>query len=121
MIRRLIQLAAVLLIIRASWYVFPPFWRYLEFKDSVQQMARYEGRRKDDELQQRVLDAAGALQVPLAPGAVGIRRHQGYVYIAVHYTESLEVLPRYRYPWEIRFESSGLGTAVGAGNESPSR
>lgn len=100
--RILIKLAIAGLVIHGSWRVGSAYWTYYRFRDAVQAAAQFSGDKSEREVQSRVLEIASAMQVPVAPEQVSVRREQNHTFIDAAYFDQIEVLPTYRYPWEFK-------------------
>lgn len=100
--KTLIKLAIAALIIHATWRTGSVYVRYYEFKDGVQEAAQFSGERPENELYQRVLTLAEQHQIPLEPDAVRVRRQDNHTLVDATYTERIEIVPRYFYPWQFR-------------------
>lgn len=120
--RLLVKLAILALIVHGMWRVGSSFWRFYQLEDALQEVAQFGERSTEAQLCGQALDKATALDVPLTAEAVTIRRGQnpafncqaGYqaavnaatqgptakIFIDARYSEGLQVLPGYRYPWE---------------------
>lgn len=101
MLRRLVTLVVVLLIGHAGWKVGPPYLHYFEFKAKLDETARFSGDRSEREILARVVEVARALELPVTEQSVRVRQQANHIYIDVSYTQPLEVLPRYFYPWAV--------------------
>ncbi len=101
MLRRLITLIVVVLIGHAGWKVGPAYLHYFEFKAKLDETARFSGDRPEREILARVMKLAQTLKLPVTEQGVRVRRQANHTYIDVSYTQPLEVLPRYFYPWAV--------------------
>ena len=97
--KTIIKLLVAALILHATWRTGLVWVRYYEFKDGVHQLAQFSERRPESELHARVLTLARQHQIPLAPDAVRVRRQDNHTLVDASYTERIEILPRYFYPW----------------------
>lgn len=122
MFRVLIKLAIVALIINGAWRVGTSYWRFYQFEDAAQEIAQFGERKSEKALCGEVLEKGSSLEIPLAPAEVNVRRgsspvfncEAGFqrgvgpgapsasmkIFVDARYTESLQLLPGYRYPWE---------------------
>jgi len=100
--KALIKLIIAALIVHATWRAGTVYFRYYQFKDGVQQTALFSGTRSESELQNRVVELARELQVPLEADRATVRRQDNHTFIDATYEERIELLPRYFYPWEFR-------------------
>ncbi len=97
--KTIVKLVIAALIVHATYRAGSVYLRYYEFRDDVQQIAQFAGRQTDGELRNRVMEAAQLHGIPLNPDAASIRRLNNHLLIDATYTEQIEVLPRYFYPW----------------------
>jgi hypothetical protein len=100
--KALIKIAIAALIVHAVWRTGEVFWRHYQFEDGVEATAQFSGRRSTQELHARVMELAKEFQIPLAPRNVNVRRLEDHTLITAVYTERIEVVPRYFYPWQFR-------------------
>ena len=66
-------------------------WRNLEFKDAVEQEARFAGAADATvaALHQRIMELAEEYEIVLDPGDVLVERRNNETYVAASYTESI--------------------------------
>jgi hypothetical protein len=102
MTRTVLKLAIVALLLHASWRSGMAAWRYYNFKDEVRATAQFSAGKSESELQSRVLEIAARWQVPVDADHVAVRHDQNHTTIDAVYTEKIEFLPTYRYPWEFK-------------------
>lgn len=84
-----------------------PFWNYYQFRDRMQQEARFASKRSDMTIQRRLKDFADSLGLPDNADNVKIRRRTGTIEIWAEYYE-LVVLPG--IVREFYFEPRAVGT-----------
>jgi hypothetical protein len=114
MIGRLIRLIIVVLVVLAVGRIGSAYLAHYKFDDQVSQIAqRAASQSGEAEVREAVVDAATRLEIPLDPEQLSVRRQGEHVYIDLHYTRPIEVLPRYLYPW--RFSVSADGWILGSG------
>ncbi len=99
-VRTLLKLVIAGLIVHGAWRAGSARWVHFEFEERLRETAQFAVGSTEDELRIRALEIAANLQVPLSPDALRIRRDQNHVFIDATYTTDIEILPRYRYPWE---------------------
>ena len=120
MLSKLIKLAIAALVIHGAWRIGSAYWTYYQFEDRLTQIAQFGDRRKDPELCKEAAEAATLLHVPVSMDAVSVRRGgnpafncgkgferggaqaglpPGKLTFQASYTESIEVLPGYKYRW----------------------
>ena len=69
-------------------------WNHYEFKDAVEQEARFGRSKTSSELHGRVLEIASERGVPLEYEDVVVEANQGQTRVEVNYTEAVELIPR---------------------------
>ena len=97
--RVFIKLVIAALVIHATLRAGQVYFRHYKFRDGLQQTAQFSGTRPEAELHNRVLELAREHQIPLNPDAISVRRVDNHTLIDVRYTDEIEILPSYRYPW----------------------
>ena len=117
--KTLIKLAVAALVVYACWQAGSAYLRYYQFKDEVQQTALFGAAKSDSELQKVIMDIANRMQVPLAPANVNVRRGENHVMIDAAYTERIQLVPTYYYPYEFKVNLDVL--TMGPGSLAPSR
>jgi len=115
MVRRLFALAIVLLIANAGWKVAPVFMNHFQFKVELEELARFGGQLSDREIQAKAAKTAVSLQIPVTERDVQVRRSGDHFYIDVTYRQMLEVLPRYKYPWDFAIHVNVMAARMGPG------
>ncbi len=82
------------------------YWRYYEYRDAMQQEARFSSTRSDDEIRRRLRAFADSLGLPPEAGRVTVRRGASGISISATYVEEVE-LPM--FVREVRFEPRAAG------------
>jgi hypothetical protein len=108
MIKTVLKLAIAALIVHACWRAGTVFLRYYNFKDEVQAAALFGGAKSEGELQGRVMELATQFGIPLAEDHVTIRKEETRTVIDASYTDTIEIVPRYFYPWEFTVNVEAL-------------
>ena len=98
----LIKLAIAALIIHGSWRAGTVYRKYYKFRDNLQATAQFAGNGSVPELHARVMQLASELAVPVTDDRVNVRREKNRTFIDAAYTDQIEILPRYFYPWEFK-------------------
>ena len=96
---KIIKLAIVLLVLHAAWRVGVSYWQFYAFEDQVREMMLTSGREPEDVLHDRVVSIASEAGIPLLPEDVTVRASAGHVIVTAVYTDQVQILPRYPYPW----------------------
>jgi len=112
MLRRLIPLVIVFLIGYAGWHVAPKYLNYFEFKNAIEEIARFSSGRGEGEVQALVMQAAQKYEIPLQAQQVRIRLESGRSRIDVSYQEQLEFAPGYFYPWDVTINADTMVARV---------
>jgi hypothetical protein len=100
--KTIIKLVVAALVVHATWRASTVYMRYYEFKDQVHEAAQFSDRKPESELRARVMTLAERHQIPLAAEALNVRREENHMLVDATYTERIELLPRYFYPWEFK-------------------
>ncbi len=100
--KTLVKLAIVALVLHATWRAGSVYLRYYQFKDNVHQAAQFSDRRPEHELRERIMSLARQYEVPLEPEALRVRREDNHTIVDATYTERIEILPKYFYPWDFK-------------------
>lgn len=82
------------------------YWRYLQYKDAMEQEARFRGRQPIPQLRARLRFVADSLGLPEDAGIVSIKRTANEIFIEAHYEEVIE-LPGFKR--EVHFEPKAQG------------
>ena len=97
MIRRVLQIAVILLIANALYHVVPVTMHYFQFKDALQSLALFSEKATDAQLVDRVMALAEENSIPLDRNYVGVRRVTGMLFITASYVDTMKVVPGYDY------------------------
>jgi len=100
--KTIIQLLIAALILNAGWHIGNAYYKYYNFKDDVQQAALFGNSKSEVELQNRVLQLASQSQLPLAAENVSVRRENEHTFVNAAYTEQVQIVPTYFYPYEFK-------------------
>lgn len=97
--RILLKLAVFGLVVHAGLQAGNSAWRFISFKDGVEQEALFAGERTAEEIRARVLERAAALEVPIEPQDVAVEFDGELTLISAVYVEEIPLVPRlYSYP-----------------------
>ena len=100
--KAIIKLLVAALILHATWRAGTVYLRYYEFKDDVTQIAQFGLNRTDNDLRNGVIDAAKRRDIALDADTISVRRQNHHIIIDASYTEQVELVPRYFYPWDAK-------------------
>ena len=99
MIKLILKLAVAALVANACWHIGVAYTAFYKFKDSVEETARFGAGKSEMELRERVHELAEMYDVPVPDEALSIKKNEAHVYVTASYTQPIEVVPGYRYPW----------------------
>lgn len=99
-VRKLVNLAILLLIANALYQFVPPYLRYQQFRDDVREVALHSNRAPDATLVNKLLERAEARNVPVERGDIEIRHDSSTIYIDVAWVQEIAFAPFYTHPWE---------------------
>lgn len=102
LIKLLVKLLIAALVVHGSWRAGSVFWKYYKFRDNLQATALFAGHRSAPEIHARVMELATEFEVPVPADQVNVRREENYTVIDAAYTDRIEILPTYFYPWEFK-------------------
>jgi hypothetical protein len=67
------------------------YWNYYQYRDRMQQEARFAGSRTDGVIKRRLIMFADSIGLPEGAKHVRVRRQQRHVYIWAEYYENIEL------------------------------
>ena len=102
--KTLIKLLVVAAILHAGWKTGSAYWRFYNLQDEAQKAALFGGDRGPSDIHARIVQIARDLRVPINPEKLEVRREPNHILIHGTYTERIEVLPRYYYPWQFTLD-----------------
>jgi hypothetical protein len=108
----LLKLSIVALIVYATWQAGSAYWVFFQFRDELQQIALFSAGQSEEQLKDRALEIAYALQLTIHPEQVSVRRENNHTRIDASYKTEIEILPRYRHPWEFEANIDALSVPV---------
>jgi hypothetical protein len=101
----ILKLLAAALLANAVWHVGSAYLTYYRFKDAVEQAVLFGEQKTRDQLRRSVLDLATQYDVPLETDNLSVRRDdRNHTYVEGSYTQPIDVMPWYRYPWEFSWK-----------------
>lgn len=118
--KTLLKLALAALIANAAWKVGSAYLSFYKFKDAVAETTQFDSERTDDQLHQRILDLASQYSVPIAGDGFTIKRSDYHTIVDGSYTQKIEIVPGYPYPWAFTFHTDTF-VVPGAKGASPVR
>jgi hypothetical protein len=114
MFRFIIKALIVGLLVHAVFRVGPPFWRFYQFRDAVQETATFadtpslSGRRQTPEqVLDRLAKVARDLKVPLEREDFQLKMDRQATVIDARYTLQLEYFPRRYYSYDFVVHAEG--------------
>jgi hypothetical protein len=123
--RVVIKLLITVIVLHGVFRVGTAYWRAYQFEDALQEIAQFGERQSDKALCNQALESATSFEIPITAEAITIRRggnpwyncQSGFqraaaggaldtaaakIFIEAAYTDALQVLPGYSYPWEFK-------------------
>jgi len=100
--KTIIKLLLAAAIVHATWKTGSAYFRFYKLKDGAHAAALFAGERSETEIQNRVFDIARELDIPINPGQIEVRREPNHTFVNATYTDRIELLPQYFYPWQFR-------------------
>ena len=114
--KQLLKLALAAGITYAAWNAGNAWLTYIKFRDAVSELTQYGTNLSEEELHDKVLGTANDHSVPLAVDAFTVHRDQRqHTLVDGHYTQPINVLPWYAYPFTFEFHTDTF-TLDGASN-----
>lgn len=110
--KTIIKIAIALAVINAAFHAGEAAWRYYQLKDATQQLIIFGSQQQTTELQNRILEKAVELQVPLLPENVNIRREGTRTFVDAAYTQPVEYFPNQIYPVDLKFSVEAFAANV---------
>jgi hypothetical protein len=107
-VRKLVNLAILLLIANALYQFVPPYLKYVQFTDDVRDVALFSNRAADATIVDKVLQRAEERGVPIERAEVVIRHDQRNIYIDVAWVQDIAFAPFYTYPWEFNVHGEAI-------------
>jgi hypothetical protein len=102
--KTLIKFLIAAAIVFASWKSGSAYWRFYKLKDGAQEAALFGAAQSTAEIHNSVVELANELNLPLDPERVAVRRTLNHTYVTASYTEKVEVLPSFFYPWQFNLD-----------------
>jgi hypothetical protein len=111
--KTIIKLLIAIAIINAAARVGLAAAKYYQLKDQSQQLVTFGGNTSPGELQNRILEQATALQLPLGSDDILVTRDGFKTTAQAAYTQPVEVFPSYTYPVNFTFRVEGINMGQG--------
>ena len=101
--KTIIQLLIAALILNACVRAGAAAWRFYEFKDEVEQEARFGSNQSTSALRQQILKIAAEHEIEMEPADVTVTRGIAETTVSAAYLDYIELVPRF-YTREHLFE-----------------
>ena len=118
--KALLKIVLAALVLHATWRSADVYWRYYQFKDRVHETAQFGAKSSVDQIQSRVMELAGRYDIPLDPERISVRHDGTHTAIDAVYTDRIELVPTYFYPWEFKVNVDAF-TLVAADAKLPDK
>jgi hypothetical protein len=100
--RTLIKLVIAALVLHGTWRLGSAYLTQYRFEDELQRLAQFAGESSDAVLRDRVMVIAREYQIPLDGEAINVSKTSGQLLIETTYTQRIQILPLYEYPWQFK-------------------
>lgn len=107
MIKAIIKLVIVVLVANAIWRVGSAYVSYYRFRDAVTEIAMNSKGKTDDQLREKIADAARQYDEPIVADDLAIRRDDDHTYVDGSYKKPVPVFPGYEYQWPFSLNVAG--------------
>ena len=101
--KTILKLLIVAAVLNATARTAMAAWRYYQFKDAAQQTLVFGGNATAAELHELILRRAVDLEVPVEAEDIEVTRDGPRMQAKAAYTDSIELFPRYFYPFDFSF------------------
>ena len=106
----IIKLGMAALVIHGAWRASEAYWAFYAFKDEVQAAAQFSGAMTEGDVRTRVMEIASAMDIPIQPEHLRVRRVGNHTMVDASYVDSIEILPTYFRPWEFEVNVDALSS-----------
>ena len=110
--KTIIKIAVSLAVLNAVFHGGEAAWRYYQLKDASQQLILFGSQEQTTELQNRILEKAAELRVPLLPENITIQRQGTRTFLDAAYTQPVEYFPSLIYPVDLKFSVEAVAANV---------
>ena len=101
--KAIVKLVVALVVLNAVGRVGLAAWHYYELRDAAQQAVMFGAQEQPAQIQSRILKKAEELDLPIGAEGVVVQRQGIRTEADAKYTQSIEVFPRYQYPFTFSF------------------
>jgi hypothetical protein len=98
-----IKLLLMLAVLNAVFHTGRATLTYYQLKDATEQMLTFGSATSVAQLQARILERAGEMDVPLQPEDLDVKRQGARTSASASYTQPVEVFPSYLYPMKFSY------------------
>jgi hypothetical protein len=109
--KAIVKVIVVVAILNAVGRVGLAVWNYYELRDSAQETVTFGAHEQPSQLQSRILKKAAELYLPIKAEEVSVERLGLKTAARASYTQSIEVFPRYQYPFTFSFNVESISMA----------
>ncbi len=117
--KTIIKIAISLAIVNAAFHAGEAAWRYYQFKDATQQLIIFGSQEHTTDLQNRILERAAELRVPLLPENLTIHRQGTRTYVDAAYIQPVEYFPNQIYPVDLTFSVEAFAANTARPEDPP--
>ena len=105
--KTIIKLAVAALFLNGMWQLGTTYWTFYEFKDAVQDAADFSADKSRTQIEDRVRELADRHDIHLDADSLSVRKERTHTYIDASYVQTIELVPRYPYPWRFKVSVDG--------------
>ena len=109
--KAIIKIVVVLFILNGVGRVGLAVWNYYELRDAAQEAVTFGAHEQPAQLQGRILTKAAELYLPIKAEQVVVQRLGLKTEARASYTQSIELFPRYVYPFTFAFDVESVSMA----------
>jgi hypothetical protein len=117
MVKIFVKIVLAALVVHACWRATNVFLRYYKFKDGVHETVLFSSGKPDSVIEERVLELAHELDVPVRPENVSVRRVDNRTIIDANYTDRIEFVPTKFYPWQFKVNVESFNAYMPSSND----
>ena len=117
--KTIIKIAVALALINALFHAGEAALRYYQLKDAAQQLIIFGSQERTTELQNRILERAAELRVPLRPEDLSIHRQGTRTYVDAAYTQPVEYFPNQIYLVDLKFSVEAFAANAARPEDPP--
>jgi hypothetical protein len=116
--KSVLQLLIMLAVLNAVFHAGHAAMTYYQLKDATEQMLTFSSATSTAQLQNRILEKANEMDLPLQPEDLTVRREGARSTAVVSYTQPVELFPNYLYPMKFTYSVEAYALNAGPAGDS---